>query len=107
MAVRGIATFALVMTILGTLRSRPDAVPAAVALVISAGYWFTASTSFANPAVTLGRSFTDTFSGIAPANAPGFIAAQVAGALAAWLMAHFVFGWRASYRDDASYSGQL
>ena len=62
----GVATFGLVMTILGTLRWRPDRVPYAVGLFITAGYWFTASTSFANPAVTIARAFTDTFSGIHP-----------------------------------------
>lgn len=91
-----IATFALVVTILGTLRARPAAVPASVALVIVAGYWFTASTSFANPAVTIARTLSDTFAGIAPANAPLFIAAQIIGALAAWLVAEQVLGWRDS-----------
>jgi glycerol uptake facilitator-like aquaporin len=89
-----VATFALVLTILGTLRAKPDAVPASVALVIVAGYWFTASTSFANPAVTIARTLSDTFSGIAPANAPLFIAAQIIGALAAWLVAERLLGWR-------------
>lgn len=82
-----IATFGLVMTILGCLKSRPDAVPYAVGLFITAGYWFTASTSFANPAVTIARSFTDTFSGIYLPHVPGFIAAQILGAvLATWMM---------------------
>ncbi len=80
-----VATFALVLTILGTLRHRPNWVPASVAMVITAGYWFTSSTSFANPAITLARAMTDSFSGIRPIDAPGFIAAQLAGAvLAAW-----------------------
>ena len=84
-----VATFGLLATILGTLRFRPTATPAAVGLYITAAYWFTASTSFANPAVTLARSLSDTFAGIAPASVPGFLAAQVAGTLAAvWL-----FGW--------------
>jgi glycerol uptake facilitator-like aquaporin len=83
----GVATFALVLTILGAKRVRPSAIPAAVALVIVAGYWFTASTSFANPAVTIARAMSDTFSGIAPASAPWFILAQAIGALAAWLAA--------------------
>ncbi|MDE0036036.1 MAG: aquaporin family protein [Gammaproteobacteria bacterium] len=84
----GVATFGLVATILATLKARSTAVAAMVGLYISAGYWFTASTSFANPAVTIARSFTDTFSGIAPADAPAFIAAQFVGALvAAGLMA--------------------
>ncbi len=87
-----IATFGLVATILGTLRWRPEAVAYAVGLFISAGYWFTASTSFANPAVTVARSFTDTFTGIRPVDAPGFIIAECVGALLAvafmsWLLA--------------------
>ena len=84
-----VATFGLLAAILGCLRTRPEAVPWAVGLFITAGYWFTSSTSFANPAVTIARSFTDTFSGIAPGDAPGFIAAQLAGAAAATA----VFGW--------------
>ena len=87
-----VATFGLVATILGCLRTRPDAIPFAVGLFITAGYWFTSSTSFANPAVTLARAFTDTFSGIAPAHAPGFIVAQLAGSLAA--TAVFAWLWR-------------
>ncbi|MCE2462082.1 MAG: aquaporin family protein [Pseudomonadales bacterium] len=86
-----VAAFGLVATILATLKARPSAVAAMVGLYISAGYWFTASTSFANPAVTVARSFTDTFSGIAPVDAPAFIVAQFAGALVAtalmaWLL---------------------
>ena len=84
-----VATFALVFTILMTLRARPEAVPIAVALVITAGYWFTASTSFANPAVTIARALTDSFSGIAPIDVVPFIAAQFAGALLGW----GVSGW--------------
>lgn len=76
-----IATFGLLFTIFGGLKSRPEAVPALVALYITGAYWFTASTSFANPAVTIARSLTDTFAGIAPANAPMFIAAQIVGTL--------------------------
>ncbi len=84
-----VATFGLVATILGCLRARPEAVPYAVGLYITAAYWYTASTSFANPAVTIGRTLTDTFSGIAPGDAPAFILAQIVGAaLATW-----VFGW--------------
>ena len=87
-----VATFGLVGTILGCLRWRPEAVPYAVGLFISAGYWFTASTSFANPAVTVARTLTDTFSGIRPLDAPAFIVAQLAGAILAvvvltWLLA--------------------
>jgi glycerol uptake facilitator-like aquaporin len=79
----GVAAFALVFAILAVSVTRPQAVPAAVALVITAGYWWTASTSFANPAITIARSLTDTFAGVRPADAPGFIAAQLIGAIAA------------------------
>ncbi len=85
----GVATFGLLASILGCLRWRPDAVPYAVGLFITAGYWFTASTSFANPAVTIARSFTDTFSGIQPSDAPAFVLAQFIGALLAFV----VFSW--------------
>jgi glycerol uptake facilitator-like aquaporin len=81
-----VATFGLVMTILGCLKVRPDAIPYAVGLFITAGYWFTASTSFANPAVTIARCFTDTFSGIYIPHMPAFIAAQLAGAILATLI---------------------
>jgi glycerol uptake facilitator-like aquaporin len=81
-----IAAFGLVAAILGTIRFRPDAVAYAVGLYITAAYWFTASTSFANPAVTIARSLTDSFSGIRPMDAPAFIIAQFIGAvLAVWL----------------------
>ncbi len=82
-----IATFGLVFTILATLRAKPDAVPMAVGLYITAAYWFTASTSFANPAVTIARTFTDTFSGIRPIDAPAFVLAQIVGALIATALA--------------------
>ncbi len=85
----GVATFGLVVAILGTLRFGTRTVAASVGLYITAAYWFTASTSFANPAVTIGRTLTDTFSGIYPAHAPAFIAAQIVGAIAAVL----VCGW--------------
>ena len=78
-----VATFSLVLAILGGLRFKPDSVPWLVGLVIASAYWFTASTSFANPAVTIARAFTTTFSGIAPGDVPAFIGAQVSGALAA------------------------
>lgn len=86
-----VATFGLMATILGAVRFRPDAVSWMVGLYITAAYWFTASTSFANPAVAIARSLTDTFSGIRPVDLPGFIAAEVAGALCAavfmaWLL---------------------
>jgi glycerol uptake facilitator-like aquaporin len=85
----GIATFGLVITILLTQRHRPASVPASVALYIAAAYWFTSSTSFANPAITLARSLSDSFAGIAPSSVPAFILAQFAGALAA----HFFDRW--------------
>jgi thioredoxin type arsenate reductase len=78
-----VATFGLIAVIWGVARTRPSAVPFAVGAYITAAYWFTASTSFANPAVTLARSFTNTFSGIRPVDAPAFIAAQLLGAVAA------------------------
>jgi len=102
-----VATFALVLTILGTLRARPAAVPAAVALVIVAGYWFTASTSFANPAVTLARSLSDSFAGIAPRDVAGFALAQVVGGLAAWLVCDRVLGWKPAKDEQPSLSGSL
>jgi len=84
-----IATFGLLMVILGCARARPKAVAFAVGAYITAAYWFTASTAFANPAVTLARAASDTFTGIRPADAPGFIAAQLLGALAAT----YLFKW--------------
>ncbi len=91
-----VATFGLVITIFGCIRHRPEAVPYAVGLFISAGYWFTASTSFANPAVTIARTMTDTFSGITPADAPFFIIAQLFGAA---LAAYFAL-WMFSAADE-------
>ena len=84
-----VATLGLLTVIFGGLRWRPDAIPALVGFYITAAYWFTASTSFANPAVTIARSFTDSFSGIMPAHAPGFILAQLAAAC----IAPVVLGW--------------
>lgn len=81
-----VATFGLLFTIVVGSRQRPDAVPALVALWIVAGYWFTASTSFANPAITIARALTDSFAGIRPIDAPGFIIAQLVGA---WMGARF------------------
>jgi glycerol uptake facilitator-like aquaporin len=78
-----IATFGLLAVIFGCSRKKPEIVPFTVAAYITAAYWFTSSTSFANPAVTLARAATDTFAGIRPADAPGFIAAQLLGAAAA------------------------
>lgn len=87
----GVATFGLLAVIWGCARARPDAAPYAVAAYITAAYWFTASTSFANPAVTLARAASDTFAGIRPADVPGFVLAQLGGAAAAtalfrWLL---------------------
>lgn len=86
-----IATFGLLFTILGTVKFRPEWVAPAVGLYISAGYWFTSSTSFANPAITVGRAFSNSFAGIAPENVMAFIAAQFAGAVLAWLLARWLF----------------
>lgn len=84
-----VATFGLIAAILGSIRFRPDATPLIVGLYITSAYWFTASTSFANPAVTVARSFSNTFAGIAPSSAPLFIVAQLAGAVVAALL----FDW--------------
>jgi len=85
-----VATFGLLVVIWGCSRQRPDTVPVAVGLYITAAYWFTASTSFANPAVTLARSFTNTFAGIRPLDAPGFMLAQLAGAVSATLLCRWL-----------------
>lgn len=87
-----VATFGLVATILGCIRFRPEAIPYAVGLFITAGYWFTSSTSFANPAVTVARSFSDTFAGIRPEDAPVFVLVQIFAAVIATL----VFAWLTS-----------
>lgn len=92
-----VATFGLLATILGVSRFRPEFTPTAVGLYITSAYWFTASTSFANPAVTLARSLSNTFAGIAPSSAPAFIAAQLAGAV----VAVGVFGWLLRQRSEA------
>jgi len=86
-----IATFGLILTILGTVRFRERWVPATVALYITAAYWFTSSTSFANPAITVARSLTNTFAGIAPHDVPLFIVAQLLGAISGALLARFLF----------------
>jgi glycerol uptake facilitator-like aquaporin len=87
-----VATFGLVLVILGVVRAgRASAAAFAVGGYIAAAYWFTSSTSFANPAVTIGRTLTDTFAGIAPASVPGFVVAQVAGALLAVGLALYLF----------------
>ena len=86
-----IATFGLILTIVGTVRYRSDWVPASVALYITAAYWFTSSTSFANPAITVARSLTNTFAGIAPHDVPLFIVAQLFGAALAASLARWLF----------------
>ena len=88
-----VATFGLIVTILAIARFKSDAIPVAVGLYITAAYWFTASTSFANPAVTIARALTDSFAGIAPGDVPMFIVSQLAGALTGlgamrWLLGH-------------------
>jgi glycerol uptake facilitator-like aquaporin len=85
-----VATFGLVTVIAQISRTRASAVPFAVGAYIAAAYWFTSSTSFANPAVTVARAFTNTFAGIRPADVPGFLAGQVAGALAAMMVSRWV-----------------
>jgi glycerol uptake facilitator-like aquaporin len=85
-----IATFGLLLIIWGCVRVRKDAIPLAVGAYIAAGYWFTSSTSFANPAVTLARSVTNTFSGIRPLDVPGFVVAQCIGAIAATLLVRWL-----------------
>lgn len=86
-----IATFGLILTILGTVRFRREWVPATVGLYITAAYWFTSSTSFANPAITVARSLTNTFAGIAPHDVPHFIVAQLLGAVCGALVARWLF----------------
>lgn len=86
-----VATFGLLLTIAGGIRFAPLSTPALVGLYITGAYWFTASTSFANPAVTIARSLSDTFAGIAPSSAPGFIAAQMLAVLAARPLTAFLF----------------
>ncbi len=86
-----VATFGLIVTILGTARTRLESVPTSVALYVTAAYWFTSSTSFANPAITIARSLSDSFAGIASGCVPGFVAAQILGALAAHFAADLLF----------------
>jgi glycerol uptake facilitator-like aquaporin len=96
----GIATFGLLLTILGCAARTPNAIPYAVGLYITSAYWFTASTSFANPAVTIARSLSDTFAGIAPASVVAFILAQFGGAIAALAIARCL--WGSDYHIPAS-----
>ncbi|PZU90337.1 MAG: aquaporin family protein [Shinella sp.] len=100
-----VATFGLVLTILCGLRFRPDAVAWLVGLYITAAYWFTASTSFANPAVAMARSLTDTFSGIRPLDLPGFVAAEIAGALIAAVFAGWLLSGGESRISSAAAQG--
>lgn len=97
-----VATFGLLAAILAGLKFRPSAVPWLVGLYITAAYWFTASTSFANPAVAVSRALSDTFAGIRPADVPAFILAQIAGAVAAMV----VFGWLLEHEQDRSWDDQ-
>ncbi len=89
-----VATFGLIFTIIGAVTFRPAAVGAAVGLYISAAYWFTSSTSFANPAITIARSLSNTFAGISPGDVPAFVAAQLAGAALGAVTARQLFDWR-------------
>ena len=89
-----VATFGLILTILGTVRHRPDWVAPSIALYITAAYWFTSSTSFANPAIAVARSLSDSFAGIAPVDVPAFVAAQFGGAVAAWALGRWLFAGR-------------
>jgi glycerol uptake facilitator-like aquaporin len=91
-----VAAFGLVATILLTLRARTEAVANCVGLYITAAYWFTASTSFANPAVTLARAFSDTFAGIRLADVPMFVVAQIVGGFCALAVVHLLTGQRQS-----------
>ena len=97
-----VATFGLVGTILGCLKSRPEAVPYAVGLYITAAYWFTSSTSFANPAVTIARGFSNTFAGIQPSNILAFVAVQLVAAL----LATGFFHWLLDEGPEAAQSGK-
>lgn len=90
-----VATFGLIGTILGCIKARPEAVPYAVGLYITAAYWFTSSTSFANPAVTIARAFSNTFSGIDPVNVAAFVAVQLIAAL----LATYFFRWLLASKD--------
>ena len=97
-----VATFGLIVTILAVSRFRSEAIPVAVGLYITAAYWFTASTSFANPAVTIARAFTDSFSGIAPRDAPMFVVAQLVGALVGLAAMRWFFAGSNACAHEAS-----
>ncbi|HTV57314.1 MAG TPA: MIP/aquaporin family protein [Verrucomicrobiae bacterium] len=100
-----VATFGLMTVIWGCVRSRPSAVAAAVASYITAAYWFTSSTSFANPAVTIARCLSDTFAGIRPKDVLPFVAAQFAGGIAATLLFRFLFPAASSCQEQAALPG--
>lgn len=103
-----VASFGLVATILGCRRFRPGIIPVAVALYVVAGYWFTASTCFANPAVAIARSLTDTFSGIRPVDVPWFVIAEIMGALlASWLLHWLLKGRSPAAQSTATNSSRL
>jgi glycerol uptake facilitator-like aquaporin len=97
-----VATFWLLLTIFGTLAKRPGAIAICVAAAITAGYWFTSSTSFANPAITIARSMSDTFAGVRPADIVMFVSAQLAGALAATTLSAWLFASRQDAPDTSS-----
>lgn len=101
-----VATFGLLVTILSVVRFRTEAVPVAVGLYITAAYWFTASTSFANPAVTIARALTDTFAGIAPNHVFPFILAQLAGALAGMVVTRWLLTGQAAAPSGAAIARQ-
>jgi len=94
-----VATFGLLLTILGCAARTPTAVPYAVGLYITSAYWFTASTSFANPAVTIARSISDTFAGIAPAGVSAFIIAQLVGTLVAVVLSRWLWPMAAAHQN--------
>lgn len=95
-----VASFGLILTILGTVRHRPHWVPATVAMYITSAYWFTSSTSFANPAITIGRSLSDSFAGIAPSDVPAFVIAQLIGGAGGALAAHLLFHGKPTARAE-------
>ncbi|RTL47892.1 MAG: aquaporin family protein [Bradyrhizobiaceae bacterium] len=95
-----VASFGLLLTVFGCMANAPKATPYAMGLYITAAYWFTASTSFANPAVTIARAFSDTFAGIAPQNVAAFVAAQIAGTIAAIMLRRWL--WPLSRREISS-----
>jgi glycerol uptake facilitator-like aquaporin len=94
-----VATFGLMLTIFGCVAKTPSATPYAVGLYITSAYWFTASTSFANPAVTIARALSDTFAGIAPGGVLGFIVAQLIGAATAVLLSGWLWQMSAEYKS--------